>query len=100
MTAPITIRTIQDINDSADRIEALAVRCAQAIAQELEDWGDDDNDPAADCWPMPRHQVLTLLQHCMAAAMVDQPAIGEAVDIAGNRFASAMAAELAAQGVA
>ncbi len=89
MAAPITIRTVQDINDNLDRIEALAKRSADAIRASLDDYGWLDAGA-------PSEELLSFLVACMAAAMVDEPATGEAVDIAGERFRSEMAAELGA----
>ena len=88
-SAPITIRTVADINANQNRIEGLAMRAAAAIAQGLDDHGNPATFAAAD--------VVDLFRHTIAAVLIDQPGTGEAVDIAGEQFGSALRAHL--QGV-
>ena len=78
--APIIIRTVDDINANDKRISGLALRAASATYQRLSDVGH----PAQFF----SFQAVDLLARVLRMVLIDEPATGEAVDIAGEHFES------------
>ena len=77
---PITINTIADLTATAPEREALAARGADALAQELDDIGAPQS--------LSLNQACDLVARVLEATLLEQPATGEAVDIAGEQFRS------------
>ena len=82
--APVIIRTVDDINASQDRIKGLAARAAGAAFTYLDDCGDWRLSKAT----YSRSEALELLEHVLRKVLIDEPATGLAVDIAGHIFES------------
>jgi hypothetical protein len=78
--APVTIRTVDDINANDKRISGLALRAAYATCESLSDIGY----PAQ----LFSFQAVDLLVRVLRMVLIDEPATGEAVDIAGHHFES------------
>ena len=78
--APVTIRTVDDINASDKQISWLAARAAAAILNHLDNQGHPSQ--------IYTYEAVVLVAHVLRSVLIDEPATGEAVDIAGNRFES------------
>jgi len=75
---PIVINTIADLAASAPEREALAARSANALAQELDYIGAPES--------LSLHEACDLVARVLEATLLEQPATGEAVDVAGVQF--------------
>lgn len=78
-TVPIVIRTADDINATFDQVEALAIRSADVLWQELEDC---EPDASAE----ERKRLVALVGTVLRHVLLDEPSTGDGVDIAGEQF--------------
>ena len=78
-TVPIVIRTADDINAAQDQIQALAIRSADVLWQELE---DGEPDASAE----ERKRLVALVGNVLRHVLLDEPSTGDGVDIAGEQF--------------
>lgn len=76
--APVIIRTVDDINANQNRINLLAARAAAATFDRLSDLGHPSG--------LLSFQAVDLVAHVLRSMLIDEPATGEAVDIAGHHF--------------
>lgn len=78
--ALITIKNSDDLKLHLTLIERLAQRFAQEVVGEMEDLGNPEQ--------LNRTEAAALVMRAARAALIDEPATGEAVDLAGNLFAT------------
>ena len=85
MTAPLKIRTPEDLAATAAAREALAIHCADVFAETYEDSVGDPSEGRT----LSLVEVVHLTSSVLARVLLDEPATGEAVDVAGDCFRAA-----------
>ena len=85
---PITIRSAEDINATWPQVEALAVRSAEVLWQELA-------DSASGATAAQREKLIDFVAKVLRHVLLDEPSTGDGVDIAGEQFVGELLIHLA-----